>query len=184
MTAFIGLGNVGSQYSKTKHNAGFWVVDHLAARWEASFKPGKGEFVFSEYAKRGVLLVKPTSGMNVSGYAVEDVASRWSLEPKEMCIVVDDVDLPLGKLRLRPRGGDGCHRGMASIISHLGTTDFPRLRVGIATDEKLRPAEEYVLKPFGKTDAKRAEKMVVRAADAAESLLDIGIEKTMNKYNS
>jgi len=94
------------------------------------------------------------------------------------------VDLPLGKLRIRPKGGDGCHRGMESVIYHLESTRFPRLRYGIATEDKLRPAEKYVLKYFRKKDQVLADEMVVKTADAVESILRIGISKTMNKYNS
>lgn len=183
MLAFVGLGNPGNIYAETKHNAGFWVVDELARRWKISFKPGKGEFLYAESDDHSVLLVKPTTGMNVSGVAVKEVMQSWALDLQELFIVLDDVDLPLGKLRLRPKGGDGCHRGMESVIYHQGNTNFPRLRFGIATENKLRPAEKYVLKPFRKKDRVLANEMVVTAADAVESVLTRGIEKTMNVFN-
>ncbi|MDP7037167.1 MAG: aminoacyl-tRNA hydrolase, partial [Candidatus Marinimicrobia bacterium] len=112
MIVFIGLGNPGDRYANTKHNAGFWVVDELARRWKLSFKPGKGDFVFSQKQNGKALLVKPTTGMNKSGIAVKSVSTHWNITPQDMCIVLDDVDLPLGKIRIRPKGGDGCHRGM------------------------------------------------------------------------
>lgn len=183
MFAFVGLGNPGNIYAETKHNAGFWVVDELARRWNISFKPGKGEYVFSESKKKDILLVKPTTGMNLSGVAVKEVLHSWGLDIQALFIVLDDVDLPLGKLRIRPKGGDGCHRGMESVIYHQGNTNFSRLRFGIATEDKLRPAEKYVLKPFRKKDRVLANEMVVTAADALESVITRGIEKTMNVFN-
>ena len=184
MIAFIGLGNPGNEYADTKHNAGFWVVDELVRRWRISYKPGKGQYLYSEKIKGDVLLVKTTTGMNGSGIGVKDILKHWNVSLEDLYIILDDVDLPLGKLRIRPKGGDGCHRGMESVIYHLGSTRFPRLRYGIATEDKLRPAEKYVLKSFRKKDQVLADEMVVKTADAVESILRIGISKTMNNYNS
>ena len=183
MIAFIGLGNIGNHYANTKHNFGFWVVNELAQRWNLSFRPGKGQFVFSEYRKRNVLLAKPTSGMNRSGVPVKEICSSWRLHLEDLHIIVDDVDLPLGTMRLRPKGGDGCHRGMESIIYQLGANNFSRLRMGIGTDEAMRPAEDYVLKPFRRKDEKLSEEMIRRGADAVESILDRGLEQTMAEFN-
>jgi len=184
MIAFVGLGNPGNEYADTKHNAGYWVVDELARRWKISFKPGKGQYLYSQESRRNVILVKPTTGMNVSGVALKDILQNWDVNLEDLFVIVDDVDLPLGKLRIRPKGGDGSHRGMESVIYQLGNTQFPRLRYGIATEEKLRPAEKYVLKSFRKMDHVLANEMVVKTADAAESILSIGLSNTMNKYNS
>jgi len=182
--AFLGLGNVGSQYTHTKHNFGFWVVDELVRRMNLSFRPGKGDYVYTESVKGDeVLWVKPTSGMNISGVPVKDVRDRWQIDLADLYVIVDDVDLPLGTMRVRPRGGDGCHRGLESVIYHLGSTDFPRIRMGIGTSEQMRPAEDFVLKPFRKQDQQLADEMVQRGADAAESILIRGIEKTMSEYN-
>lgn len=183
MIAFVGLGNPGSTYSKTKHNAGYWVVDELARRWKVSFKPGKGDYVYAEARQGRILLAKPTTGMNLSGTAVREIARRWEIDLQDLFVVVDDVDLPLGALRLRPKGGDGCHRGMESIIYQLGKMEFPRLRLGIATDERLRPAEKFVLKPFRKQDEDKAQSMINDAADAAESIMIHGLHKTMANFN-
>ena len=129
-------------------------------------------------------MVKPTSGMNLSGIAVKDIAYRWNLLPSETFIILDDVDLPLGTIRLKPKGGDGCHRGMENIIYQLRTDNFPRLRLGVATDESLRPAEKFVLKPFRKDDQAEAELMIKRGADALENILFQGLNHTMNHFNS
>ena len=184
MIAFIGLGNPGDKYANTKHNAGFWVVDELARRQKLSFKPGKGPYVFAQHKRREVLLVKPTTGMNLSGNAVKDVANLWDLLPSDVHVILDDVDLPLGSIRIRPKGGDGCHRGMESIIYQLQSDEFPRLRLGIGTDENMRPAEKFVLKPFKSENVTEAEAMVNRGADALANLLVRGLNHTMNHFNS
>ena len=184
MIAFIGLGNPGDKYANTKHNAGFWVVDELARRQKLSFKPGKGPYVFAQHQRREVLLVKPTTGMNLSGNAVKDMANRWDLLPSDIHVIVDDVDLPLGSIRIRPKGGDGCHRGMENIIYQLQSDQFPRIRLGIGTDENMRPAEKFVLKPFKSDNVPEAEAMVKHGADALANLLVRGLNHTMNHFNS
>ena len=184
MIAFIGLGNPGDKYANTKHNAGFWVVDELARRQKLSFKPGKGPYVFVQNKRREVLLVKPTTGMNSSGNAVKDVANRWDLLPSDIHVIMDDVDIHLGSIRIRPKGGDGCHRGMESIIYQLQSDQFPRVRLGIGTDENMRPAEKYVLKPFRSNDELEVEAMVKHGADILENLLVRGLNHTMNHFNS
>ena len=184
MIAFIGLGNPGDKYANTKHNAGFWVVDELARRQKLSFKPGKGPYVFAQHQRREVLLVKPTTGMNRSGNAVKEVANLWDILPSDIHVIVDDVDLPLGSIRIRPKGGDGCHRGMENIIYQLQSDQFPRVRLGIGTDENMRPAEKFVLKPFKSDNVPEAEAMVNRGADALANLLVRGLNHTMNHFNS
>ena len=184
MIAFIGLGNIGDQYADTKHNAGFWVVDEVAQRQKLSFNPGKGHYVFARQIRRKFLLVKPTTGMNRSGNAVLEVVETWNLFPQDIIAVVDDVDLPLGSIRIRPKGGDGCHRGMENIIYQLQSDQFPRIRLGIGTDENMRPAENYVLKPFRSDDQDTASEMVQTGADTIENILIHGLNKTMSQFNS
>ncbi len=182
MKVFVGLGNPGSEYANTKHNAGFWVVDELTRRWSIRFQPGKGAFVYAE--SKEVLLAKPITGMNASGVAVKEIVQQYGVDLENLHIIIDDVDLPLGTLRLRPKGGDGCHRGMESVIYHLGNTHFPRLRFGVAANDHKRPAEEYVLKPFKKNDQTEANIVIQTAADTIEYLLKEGMNRTMNRYNS
>lgn len=183
MVVFVGLGNIGDEYSSTKHNAGFWVVNELAKRMNISFKLGKGDYVYAEDRNRDIILIKPTANMNRSGLAVRQVLDKWNVELENLYIIVDDVDLNLGTLRIRPGGGDGCHRGMESVIYQLSENQFPRIRFGIKAGDHKRPAEKYVLKPFHKQDQKLAEEMVLQAADAAMSILNNGINATMNKFN-
>lgn len=183
MVVFVGLGNIGDEYSSTKHNAGFWVVNELAKRMNISFKLGKGDYVYAEDRNRDIILIKPTTNMNRSGLAVRQVLDKWNVELENLYIIVDDVDLNLGTLRIRPGGGDGCHRGMESVIYQLSENQFPRIRFGIKAGDHKRPAEKYVLKPFHKQDQKLAEEMVLQAADVAMSILNNGINATMNKFN-
>ena len=183
MIAFVGLGNPGDKYADTKHNAGFWILDEMASRYKISFKPGKGDYVVAIKPNK-FLLFKPTTGMNNSGKAVQDISNSWNLITKDICIILDDVDLPLDVIRIRPRGGDGSHRGLESIIYSLNTNEFPRLRFGIGTDEKMRPAENYVLKPFNSNDQKTSAGAVKKAADALDSIIFNGLDKTMNIFNS
>ena len=123
--AFIGLGNPGGKYALTKHNAGFWIIDEMASRYKISFRPGKGDYVIASKSDK-FLLFKPITGMNNSGKAVRDISDSWNLMPKEIFIILDDVDLPLGSLRIKPKGGDGSHRGLESVIYSLQTNEFPR----------------------------------------------------------
>ena len=183
MIAFVGLGNSGNKYADTKHNAGFWILDEMASRFKISFKPGKGDYVVAIKPNK-FLLFKPTTGMNNSGKAVQDISNSWNLITKDICIILDDVDLPLDVIRIRPRGGEGSHRGLESIIYSLNTNEFPRLRFGIGTDEKMRPAENYVLKPFNSNDQKTSAGAVKKAADALDSIIFNGLDKTMNIFNS
>jgi len=182
--AFVGLGNVGEIYRDTKHNAGFWVLDEFANREKISFKPGQGEYLFTEHNRKNMLLVKPTTGMNKSGCAVKDIISHWSLLPEDIYVVFDDVDLPLGTIRIKPKGGDGCHRGLGNIIYQLRTQNFPRVRLGIGTEEDMRPAERYVLQPFRQNHLQGSKIMVSRAADALQTILIKGLNHTMNQFNS
>ena len=184
MISFIGLGNPGNKYENTKHNAGFWVLDELSRRWKTNFKPGEGEYFFMEEKSWNILLIKPTTGMNNSGIAVKDIVKNWNINLSELYLIIDDVDLPLGKIRIRTKGGDGCHRGMESVIYHLGNNRFPRIRFGIATDDKLRPAENYVLKSFNKNNQVLASEMIVKTADAVESIIHNGMVKSMNLFNA
>tara|TARA_B100000003_G_scaffold76551_1_gene68528 strand:- start:2579 stop:3133 length:555 start_codon:yes stop_codon:yes gene_type:complete len=184
MIAFIGLGNIGDKYAQTKHNAGFWVLDEFIRRKKLSYKPGNGDYIYAKLQQKEVLLVKPTTGMNKSGNAVKDLANKKNILPQEIHIIVDDIDLPLGSVRIRPKGGDGCHRGLENIIYQLQSNQFPRIRLGIATDEEIRPAEKYVLKPFKKDKKQDVLEMINRGADILENILVHGINHTMNHFNS
>ena len=184
MIVFIGLGNVGEKYKKTKHNAGFWIMDEMAVRHNIFFSPGGGDYVIASKSDK-FCLVKPIAGMNRSGNAVSQLIKSKNILPEQICVVLDDVDLPLGKIRIKPKGGDGSHRGLQNVIYVSNTDNIPRLRFGIGTSEKMRPAENYVLKPFKKDNHKTLSlKTVKNAADALDSRVYNGFGRTMNIYNS
>ena len=184
MIAFIGLGNVGDQYKWTKHNAGFWVIDEFARRKKLSFNPAKSEYVFAKHKSKQILLMKPTTGMNQSGIAVKSIIRKWDLLISDIYVLTDDVDLPLGSIRIRPKGGDGCHRGLENIIYNLQSNAFPRIRLGIAGGDYKRPSEKYVMKPFNDEMSLDAKIMVNRAADAMQSIINRGLNRTMNQFNA
>ena len=184
MITFIGLGNVGDQYKWTKHNAGFWVIDEFARRKKLTFNSAKSEYVFAIHKSKQILLMKPTTGMNQSGIAVKSIIRKWDLLIPDIYILTDDVDLPLGSIRIRPKGGDGCHRGLENIINNLQSNAFPRIRLGIAGSDYKRPSEKYVMKPFNDEMGLDAKIMVNRAADAMQSIITRGLNRTMNQFNA
>ena len=128
--------------------------------------------------------MKPTTGMNRSGIVVKAVVRKLDLLISDTYVITDDVDLPLGSIRIRPKGGDGCHRGLENIIYHLQSNTFPRIRLGIAGSDYRRPSEKYVMKPFNDEMGLDAKIMINRAADAMQSIIARGINKTMNKFNA
>ena len=184
MIAFIGLGNVGDQYKWTKHNAGFWVIDEFARRKKLLFNSGESEYVYAKHNSKQILLMKPTTGMNQSGIAVKSIIREYDLLISDIYVLTDDVDLPLGSIRIRPKGGDGCHRGLENIIYNLQSNTFPRIRLGIAGSDYKRPSERYVMKPFNDEMNIDAKIMINRAADVMQSIITRGLNKTMNQFNS
>ena len=184
MIAIIGLGNIGDKYANTKHNAGFWVIDELAIRYKLTFKPGKGNYLYANSQSKNFILVKPTTGMNKSGVAIIEIMKQWNILISSIYVVVDDVDLPLGVLRIKPKGGDACHKGLENIIYQLRSKNFARVKFGIATNENMRPSEKYVLNPFKKDKLADVQQMVKRCADSIQSIMVKGMSNTMNKYNS
>ena len=183
LRAIIGLGNPGSRYVKTRHNAGFMVIDELAQRWQVSFKPGKGNYVFAKSATRDAILMKPTTYMNNSGQAVRHLTDYFKIEVEDCMIVFDDLDVLFPELRLRKQGGAGTHRGMQSVIQHLNETNFPRTRMGIGGDQGRRLSEDFVLENYSKDDLNVLPEQLGKAADALEYWLKDDIDNTMNRFN-
>ena len=183
----VGLANPGAEYAATRHNAGAWYVDLLAERLRA---PLREEPKFFGYTSRinlagaDVRLLVPTTFMNLSGQAVGEAARFFKIPPDHILILSDDVDLPLGKLRIRKSGSAGGHNGLKNIIQHLGTDQFPRLKLGVGG--KPHPdynMADWVLGQLQGEDKKVMEQAVKRAADAVECLLAEGIDRAMNKFN-
>ena len=183
LRAIIGLGNPGSRYVKTRHNAGFMVIDELAQRWQVSFKPGKGNYVFAKSATRDAILMKPTTYMNNSGQAVRHLTDYFKIEVEDCMIVFDDLNILFPELRLRKQGGAGTHRGMQSVIQHLNETNFPRTRMGIGGDQGRRLSEDFVLENYSKDDLNVLPEQLGKAADALEYWLKDDIDNTMNRFN-
>ena len=183
LRAIIGLGNPGSRYVKTRHNAGFMVIDELAQRWQVSFKPGKGNYVFAKSATRDAILMKPTTYMNNSGQAVRHLTDYFKIEVEDCMIVFDDLDILFPELRLRKQGGAGTHRGMQSVIQHLNETNFPRTRMGIGGDQGRRLSEDFVLENYSKDDLNVLPEQLGKAADALEYWLKDDIDNAMNRFN-
>ncbi len=178
-----GLGNPDSRYQRTRHNLGFMVVDALAEAWRVSLSPQRrfqAELGEALLGGRKVLLVKPLTYMNRSGESLRALVDWYKLSPAGVLVVYDDLDLPLARVRLRPAGSAGGHNGMKSIISHLGTTDFPRLRLGIG---KGGDAAEYVLSPFSPSEWSSVKDLLPQMVSLVETCICEGIDKTMNIYN-
>jgi peptidyl-tRNA hydrolase, PTH1 family len=182
--AIVGLGNPGPQYKGTRHNVGFDVVDELAARASIRFESAPAEALIAKWRRpeEAVLLVKPLTFMNLSGQAVGELARYFKIEIADLLVVVDEVHLPLGKLRARSKGSAGGHNGLKSVIAHLGD-GFARLRLGVGRGGEQRNLADHVLSRFEKDEAAEVERMTTRAADAAEMFITSGIEAVMNAFN-
>ena len=181
MNILVGLGNPGRKYSDTKHNFGFWVLNRFAEKRSLTFQAGKGDYLL---AKKGDLIcIKPTSFMNNSGMPVLDVKQFFKVEPEQFLVVYDDIDLPLGTIRFRDGGGTGGHKGIESIIYQTQNEKFNRLRIGIATNDDMRPAERYVLSPFRDEQKESVNEMIEKACEGIEYYLSHDIKETMNQFN-
>lgn len=181
----VGLGNPGRGYSDTRHNTGFEVVSLLAERWDLGFVGGKGDYLVAtgRFADIPVVLAKPTTYMNQSGFAIQGLVSFYKVEIDRLMVVLDDVNLPLGKIRLREEGSGGGHKGLEHIIYQLAQDDFPRLRVGVGSDDMPENLTGYVLGPFRDEEVPVLEEAIITAADAVEVFLRDGIEEAMNRFN-
>jgi PTH1 family peptidyl-tRNA hydrolase len=185
MKLIVGLGNPGREYEHTRHNVGFQVAEELAHRYRVTLKNrGSWKARVAKIAEigEGVLLAEPTTFMNLSGRAVREIASFHKLAPSDVLIVVDDADLPLGRLRLRTSGSAGGHNGLKSIIQELGTIEFPRLRVGVG--RQAGELKSHVLGRFSTEESDQIEAAVKRAADAAELFARENILAAMNRFNA
>ena len=188
MVLIVGLGNPGNEYTWTRHNAGFLVADQFAALLDAPFHPGKGEFWLAQCSLENIdiTILKPVTYMNKSGIAVQEFMEQQQLGLENILIVCDDFKLPIGTIRLRKDGSDGGHNGLSSVIYHLQSDQFARLRCGIASVdmpvEKSR-MKEFVLEIFPESELNIVTKMVEQARDACLSFITDGIDQTMNKFN-
>jgi len=185
MHLIVGLGNPGPEYAETRHNVGWRVAERLAERvgaqrWRERFE---ALLIQTRLAGRPVVLARPLTYMNESGRAVRRLVEFWKVEADRILVVVDDLALDLGRLRLRPGGSAGGHKGLASVAEHLGHEAYPRLRVGIGPLPDGWDGADFVLGRFTETERPVVERAVQRAADAAEVWLAEGIETAMNRFN-
>ena len=185
MNLITGLGNVGAKYTFTRHNAGFMVADYLAMQQNESFKENsklKSLITKIRINKEDTILIKPTTYMNLSGEAIRAVIDYYKIELENTLVVYDDLSLDLGKIRFRGSGSDGGHNGIKSVIQHLGTNKFSRLKIGIGPQPRI-PSEAFVLQNFGQEQLDDLKKVIQTSAEAIEFYFANGIEKTQNKYN-
>jgi PTH1 family peptidyl-tRNA hydrolase len=189
MKLVVGLGNPGREYSGTRHNVGFAVLGELARKHGINFdkrcchsRAGEGRI-----GEQQVVLAKPQTYMNLSGEAVAALMRKYKIKLSDILVIHDDLDLPLGKVRIRANGSAGGHNGLKSIIGSIGSMEFPRLKIGIGRPENVgierQDVIDHVLSDFDAVDRKIAQEAVARAAEAIEAIIQQGLEVAMNQYN-
>jgi peptidyl-tRNA hydrolase, PTH1 family len=186
LKAIFGLGNPGARYRGTRHNVGFEVLDELARRARVEFESSPADALIAKIRRDlpagTVLLGKPLTFMNLSGQAVGELIRYFKIDLADILVVVDEAQLPLGKLRARARGSAGGHNGLKSVIAHVGES-FSRLRLGVGRGDRERDLADHVLAKFDKDEAPEVERMVARASDASELFIASGIAAVMSRYN-
>ena len=187
MELIVGLGNPGLKYKNTRHNVGFAVLDLSLPeneKWQTS-KKAQAQYFKTEIVSNPVELLKPQTFMNNSGQSVVYAAKKHDLKPEDIIVIHDDIDLPLGKIRIAQNSSSGGNKGVQSIIDHLKSKNFIRLKIGIGPEERPRgfKAEKYVLKKFSKHEIKNLEKILGRASEAVEAIIKHGVKKAMNEFN-
>jgi PTH1 family peptidyl-tRNA hydrolase len=185
MKLIVGLGNPGSEYHMTPHNLGFMAVDRLAEAGgkELSRREAQALIGFTELAGEQVVLAKPQTYMNLSGLSVARLLQNYELTPRDLLVLVDEINIPLGMMRIRPHGSAGGHNGLKSIIGALGADDFIRVRMGVGPDREVEDYVSYLLKPFRPAEKKLVAEMVDLAGEAVRVIILEGLQKAMNRFN-
>jgi len=181
----VGLGNPGREYRYTRHNIGFMLIDRIAVRLNARLTrlQSKALIGVERYGEKKIILAKPQTYMNLSGQAIQSLLRFYKIPLEHLIVAHDDLDLPFEAIRLRPNGGAGGQKGLKSTIQHLGTQNFPRLRMGIGRPPGRMDPAAYVLQDFARADEQLLSETLDRAADAVFKLIDEGIDKAMTRYN-
>lgn len=180
----VGLGNIGAEYELTRHNIGFLVLDRLADKEGVTFEQSRHSFVTEvKYKGRTIHLVKPTTFMNLSGKAVKYWLQELKIPKENLLVITDDLALPYGKIRMKPKGSSGGHNGLKNIEELTGGQDYPRMRFGVGDDFSKGRQVDYVLSPFNKQEMDELVLNMDRAIDAIYAFCTIGIARTMNQYN-
>ncbi|MDO4540831.1 MAG: aminoacyl-tRNA hydrolase [Syntrophomonadaceae bacterium] len=184
MKVIVGLGNPGPRYKDTRHNIGYMVLEELASRWPVQRQDSKFDAIIGHTIVRGqkVLLVKPLTYMNLSGAAIQPLMHYYKLPPEDLLLILDDMDLPPGTLRIREGGGSGGHKGLKSVLERMGIADIPRMRIGIGRPENHETVD-WVLSRIEGEDADIIRAAITKAADAVECFTEKGIIAAMNAYN-
>lgn len=181
----VGLGNIGKEYEHTRHNIGFDILDSFAKEAGVEFKIERHAFYAeAKHAGKTLILIKPTTYMNLSGTAVKYWASAEGIEPPQILVLTDDLALPIGTLRLRKKGGDGSHNGLTSIIASLGRNDFPRMRFGIGNDFRRGYQADFVLSQWKNDEQALVDEKIQISVELIKDFVKHGVDNTMNKYNS
>jgi PTH1 family peptidyl-tRNA hydrolase len=185
MRLIVGLGNPDPEYQWTPHNLGFLAVDELANRGAIRVERPEGKALVGrgKLAGKEIVLAKPQTYMNLSGVSVRELLSKYELEPGDLLVLWDEVQLPWGTIRIHPEGSAGSHNGAKSVISALGTQEFARLRLGCGPEHRVTSRKEHVLRPMRKAELKVAAEMIGEAGDAVETMLAKGLDAAMTKYN-
>ena len=185
MKCIVGLGNPGLKYKHTRHNIGFDVIDYLVKQNGWKLKKGKFEahYAVENWQGEKVLILKPQTFMNLSGQSVRQAMDFYEIDPKNLLVIYDDLDLPAGKIRLRHTGGHGGHNGMRNIIEHLGVKEFNRVRFGIGRPDTNIDIVHYVLSKFSKQDKETINSSIVKTYDACEAWMDTAFPEVMNQFN-
>jgi PTH1 family peptidyl-tRNA hydrolase len=183
MKLVVGLGNPGRQYAGTRHNVGFDVLNLLAERHRLDWESAPADALIAKWRAAAVLLAKPMTFMNLSGQAIGELLRFYKIELPDLVVIVDDVNLELGRLRARASGSAGGHNGLKSVIAGFGTEEFARLRVGVGRGDARRDLADHVLAKFDPEERTIVAEAVGRAADAAELFVAEGMEPVMNRFN-
>lgn len=185
MYLIVGLGNPEPEYSKTRHNMGFDVINKLSEKFNISVKKTKFNGIYGNGNIEGekVILLKPQTYMNLSGEAVIQFVNFYKIAPENILTIYDDIDIKTGIIKIRKKGGPGTHNGMKSMVKELNTTEFPRIRVGTGSDEKMHNLIDYVIARVSDAEYNKLELGIEKAVEAVEEILKIGIDNAMNKLN-
>ena len=186
MKIVLGLGNPGTRYAATRHNIGWMVLDRVAERLRTEFEPGRGDYYVAQGSWRGrkVVLIKPTTWMNNSGEAAKQAVRHYAGSPEELLILVDEVQFPIGKIKMSPAGSSGGHNGVESLLYHLETEKFPRLRIGVGNEFGQGEMVEYVLSEFDNDEKEMLEETIEKGKEATLLWIAQGTSKTMNQVNA
>ncbi|MBI5641783.1 MAG: aminoacyl-tRNA hydrolase [Nitrospirae bacterium] len=183
MWLISGLGNPGPRYSRTRHNVGFLVVEEVAEVQRITLKEKEGYIIGNgSIGDDRIVLIEPLTFMNRSGTAVRKIAARFFIPPEKIIVIHDDLDLETGRLKIRKKGSSGGHKGVESVIQHIGSNEFVRVKIGIGRDPNI-PTEEFVLSKFRREELPLIREAVKKAADAVYSIIEDGIERAMNRFN-